>query len=106
MFFADAPSNWPDPPPTTLLHTLLVFAGIPLLITAVIALLVLAPSLAKGPKYSPGQQWDAEPEWFGEPEAAPLGAGTEQPAIAGRERTGSTRAPDRDAETGGASVRW
>ena len=50
------------------LETLLLLVGVPLLIIAVITLAVLAPSLARGPRYRPGLSWWAQPEWFGGPE--------------------------------------
>lgn len=100
-----------------------------MLITAVIAMLVMVPSLAKGPRYSPGQPWDAEAEWFGAPEQRPTipspqdrlaleSSGRESPPegaeqstgstiVAGdRGATGSTEPTAGDADTGGASVRW
>lgn len=127
---ADAPLNWPDPPPVSMLETLLVFVGIPLLAIVVISLLVLAPSLAKGPRFGPGQPWDAAPEWFGaaEPDAAEPAA--QRPQLTGSTRaiggsgvtgtgssrvseagtgvtgTGSNRVSEADPDTGGASVRW
>ncbi len=94
------------------LHGLLLFVGIPLLAVVVISLLVMAPSLAKGPRYRPGRQWDARPEQFGalsagstEPGELPSG-----PAVSNREQaTGGPR--DRRDTTdentaGGASVTW
>jgi hypothetical protein len=95
------------------LQALLVFVGIPLLAIVVISLLVIAPSLAKGPRYRPGQEWDAPPEQFG---ALPIGAGSsgrqleaghstaggEQPAGLPRDRAASSD----DDQTGGASVTW
>ncbi len=97
------------------LHALLFFAGIPLLIFVAITLLVLAPSLAKGPRYRPGQEWDAEPERFGvvpartgggpdrqlEEGAAP--SRREQATGATAERLGSD---DDGHTTGGASASW
>lgn len=106
VFFADEPTTWVDPPPTTWLHLLLVFVGTPLLITAVIVLLVMLPSLAKGPRFSPGQSGDTDSEWFGasEPVAAlPPGPVEEQ---ARPQLTGSTVASAPDDDTGGASVKW
>jgi hypothetical protein len=94
------------------LHGLLLFVGIPLLAIAVISLLVLAPSLAKGPRYRPGQDWDAQPEQFG---ALPVGASTSGHQIEAApqpEREQASGAPgDRrqgsgDEGTGGASVSW
>lgn len=101
MLFADAPIGWPDQPPVSLLHTLLVFVGIPLLITVVIAVLVMAPSLVRGPRYSPGQPWDAGSEWFGAPEQVAAESGTTRTQL-----TGSTRATTTDQNAGGASARW
>lgn len=79
------------------LHALLFFGGTPLLIIAVITLLVMAPSLARGPRYRPGQSWDAEPEWFGAPVVADSDATATQIAA---------RPTDAPVDTGGASARW
>jgi hypothetical protein len=90
--FAEAPNTWPSPPPMSTLHAILLFVGGPLLIICVITLLVLAPSLAKGPRYRPGQDWEAQPEWLGDnadAKAAQLTAGGEA-----------------DSDLGGASARW
>lgn len=57
----------------TTLDALLVFVGVPLLATVVIALLVYAPHIAKRPRYRPGRPYDGEPLWFdgpSRPEAA------------------------------------
>jgi hypothetical protein len=106
VLFADEPLNWPNSPPTTILHTLLVFAGIPLLITAVIVFLVMLPSLSKGPSESGAQGSGTKSEWFGSSEPpAVLGPGPAEGAEQ-RQLTGSTRAPAAEDETGGASVRW
>jgi hypothetical protein len=74
------------------LHAILLFVGGPLLIIAVITLLVMAPSLAKGPRYRPGQEWDAQPEWLGD--NADEGAGE------------LTTGTETEADSGGASARW
>jgi hypothetical protein len=50
-------------------HTVLVFAGIPALVVAVVALLVFAPSIANGPRYRPGLSWWAPPVWINGPTA-------------------------------------
>src|SRR6185295_12298860 len=65
VHLADTPATWQDPEPMSTLHAILFFVGLPLLIFSLITLLVMAPSLAKGPRYRPSQQWDAEAEWFG-----------------------------------------
>jgi len=94
---ADTPRTWVDPEAMSSLHALLFFAGIPLLIIAVLTLLVIAPSLARGPRYRPGQEWDAEPAWFGGPE---VGGSDSTPG----QITSGPSTPA--ADTGGASARW
>lgn len=79
------------------LHALLFFGGIPLLVIAIITLLVMVPSLAKGPRYRPGQEWEAAPSWF-------HGPGVEAPDPQNR---AITSRPRQELEsTGGASGRW
>jgi hypothetical protein len=99
---ADVPQSpaWPDPPPMSTLHALLLFGGVPLAISVGIALLVLAPSLARGPRYRPAERWDAGPEIFGE--APELLTGDAAPAA--RQVTAGTA--DDDVDSGGASGRW
>ena len=48
----------------TVVETILVFAGIPLLIVAVLALLVFVPGGRKRPRYKSGQPWDHAPIWY------------------------------------------
>lgn len=95
MNLADTPTTWVDPEPLSTLSALLVFAGIPLLVIAVVTLLVMAPSLANGPRYRPGQEWDGAAEWFG----APALTADQRPRLT------SGAAPE-VAGTGGASARW
>jgi hypothetical protein len=120
---ADTPNDWPNPPPMSTLHGLLLFVGTPLLAIVVISLLVMAPSLAKGPRYRPGRQWDARPEQFGalpgrstEP-GRELSSGAEPgrelssgPAVSNREQATGGPRDRRDTTnedtTGGASVTW
>ncbi|MCA0144036.1 hypothetical protein [Blastococcus sp. LR1] len=45
-------------------EALLVFAGIPLAIVVVLALLTLKPGANRRPRYKPGQAWDHAPLWF------------------------------------------
>jgi hypothetical protein len=100
-FLADVPQSpaWPDPPPMSTLHALLLFGGVPLAISVGIALLVLAPSLARGPRYRPAERWDADAEIFGEAPQVEAGVA----AQAAREVTAGT---DGDDDSGGASGRW
>lgn len=96
----------------SMLETLLVFVGIPLLVFVVISLLVLAPSLVKGTRFSPGQPWDAAPEWFGAAELDRAEPAAQRPQLTGSTRaiggsgvtgTGSSRVSEADTSTGGAS---
>jgi hypothetical protein len=97
VYFAEEPWNWPDQPSLSTLEALLIFAGIPLLVIGVVSLLVMAPSLAKGPRYRPTEDWAAGSEWFGAPAEA------EDPDAAGRRQLEQRGEP---SETGGASARW
>jgi hypothetical protein len=80
------------------LHALLLFVGVPALVIAVISLLVIAPSLARGPRYRPGQEWDAQPEWFG-------GGIEAAPSTSAQQVTTGHDGEDPSAQ-GGASARW
>jgi hypothetical protein len=96
---ADVPVSpaWPEPPPMSTLHALLLFGGVPLAISVGIVLLVLAPSLARGPRYRPAEQWDAGAEIFGEaPQVDPGDPAVRQ----------VTAGPADDSDSGGASGRW
>ena len=55
-------------PPLSRLATLLIFVVVPVGLFLLITLLVLAPSIARGPRYRPGLEWQANPQWFGDPE--------------------------------------
>jgi hypothetical protein len=45
-------------------ETILVFAGIPLAIVVVLALLIFGPGGRKRTRYRPGQPWDHAPVWY------------------------------------------
>ena len=74
----------------SVLETLFWFVGLPLGLFVLIALLVSAPSMARGPRYRPGLGWWAAPVWFN---------GPDEPDTAVRQATPTTGA-------GGASARW
>jgi hypothetical protein len=78
-------------PGLSVLQTLGIFVGIPVLLFVVIAVLVSAPSAARGPRYRPGLGWWAAPVWFNGPDDA-------ERAV--RESAGSA------GQGGGASARW
>lgn len=89
----------------TALENLLLFVVAPLGLFLVIALLVLAPSIARGPRYRPGLSWWAEPVWLGGPAGPAVGAPAgSAPEAADAESIIRAVEPTRDG--GGASARW
>jgi hypothetical protein len=69
---------------------LLIYVGAPALLFLVIALLVMAPSVARGPRYRPGLGWWAAPVWFNGPDDADAAVRRATPTTDG----------------GGTSARW
>ena len=83
----------PSGTPLGAIETLLVFVGAPVGLFLLIAVLVLAPSMSRGPRYRPGVGWWAAPIWFngpGEHENLDAVVRTATPTLDG----------------GGASARW
>ena len=84
--------------------TILVYIGIPAAIFCVIALLVLAPSIARGNRYRPHQlSWWAAPVWFGGPRNE-HGESVDR-ALTGTSLKELTAYSEAQTE-GGASARW
>ena len=81
-----------NPAPTSPIETLLIFIVAPILLFLVIALLVMAPSMTRSPRYRPGVGWWAAPIWFNGPEHDDLDA--------------VIRAAAPTSDGGGASARW
>lgn len=77
----------------SVIETLLWFVGAPVALFVLIALLVLAPSMSRGPRYRPGVGWWAAPIWFNGP------ADEENLDAAVRAAVPTT-------DGGGASARW
>ena len=50
--------------PMTVTETVLVFAGIPLAVAALLALLTLTSGGRRAPRYRPGRPFPFEPVWF------------------------------------------
>jgi hypothetical protein len=48
----------------TVAETILVYAGAPLLIIAVMAALIFLPGGRKRPRYKSGQPWEHAPVWY------------------------------------------
>lgn len=74
----------------SLLESGLYFVVAPVVLFVVIALLVMAPSMARGPRYRPGVGWWAAPVWFNGPDDADTAVRTATATTGG----------------GGASARW
>lgn len=74
----------------SVIETLLWFVVLPSALFVVIAVLVSAPSMARGPRYRPGLGWWAAPVWFN---------GPEDPDTAVRKAAATVGG-------GGASARW
>jgi hypothetical protein len=75
-------------------ETLAIYLGIPVAVAAIIAFLVVLPSMVSGPRYRPGRPWLGGASWFG----APAGGEAAAEAI--------TVLPPATANGGGASARW
>jgi hypothetical protein len=88
--------------------TILVYIGIPLAAFVVIALLVMAPGIAKGNRYRPHQlTWWAAPVWFGGPQHSDA-EGDADRALTGtslKQLPAVVATPGGQTE-GGASARW
>jgi hypothetical protein len=94
---AAEPEAWEPAPDVSPLGFLLVVLIIPLGAAAVIALLTVLPSMARGDRgYVSGQPWRGESEWFGGPTKGVQAADEVTPE--------QVEARTRDA--GGTSARW
>jgi hypothetical protein len=63
-----------SPTDGSLLRTLVVFVGVPLLIVGVLALLSWLPGMVRAKRYRPQQGWSAAPVWFAGPSGDALAA--------------------------------
>ncbi len=61
---ADIPDGWSDPPPVPVLRDLLIFIGIPLVITVFIFAFVYLPSVVRGESVAPAGA-HTDDQWFG-----------------------------------------
>ena len=94
---ADIPVGWSDPAPVPVLHDLMLFIGIPLLITACIFAAIYLPGIIRGESVAPAGT-HTDDQWFGGRRAtAEL-----EPSTAAREADETESARD----TGGASGTW
>jgi hypothetical protein len=93
---ADIPDGWSDPAPVPPLHFLLLFVGIPILITLGIFLAVYLPSVVRGESIAPAGA-HSDDQWFG---------GRRDTAQLEAASTPSAQAEDADRDTGGAGGTW
>lgn len=93
---ADIPDGWSDPKPVSALHDLLIFVGIPLLITLGILAAIYLPGVVRGESVAPAGT-KTDDQWFGgrrgTTELESSSAGRDDQAESGR-------------DTGGASGTW
>jgi len=61
---ADIPVHWSDPAPVPVLHDLMLFIGIPLLITACIFAAIYLPGIIRGESVAPAGT-HTDDQWFG-----------------------------------------
>lgn len=93
---ADIPDGWSQPKPVPVLHFLLLFVGIPLLITLGILAAIYLPGVVRGESVAPAGV-RADDQWFGgRRDTAEL------------ESSGAHRADDSESDrgTGGAGGKW
>lgn len=90
-------------------QTVLVFVGIPLVASILLAAVTLGPGSVRAPRYRPGSSWDYKPVWYlphpaHEGPISQLHAGDAAAASAQLAVTGSVANPVQ--ASGGASGEW
>jgi hypothetical protein len=83
-------------------EVILVFAGAPLAVILLLALLIWGPGGRKRPRYRPGQPWEHAPIWY-EPHPEALGDHATRPALEGGQHVVHTST---GAPLGGARGTW
>lgn len=83
----------------SIVETLLVYVGIPVVVYALVAVLIFAPGGTKTSRYRPGKGWAHEPVWY-----------LPRPSVEGRHAvpalTAGGSAPAGRTAKGGASGTW
>ena len=94
---AAEPEGWESAPDVSPLSFLLVLVVFPLAAAAVISLLTVLPSMARGDRgYQPGQAWRGDSEWFGGPTKG----------VRAANEVTQEQIEARSKDTGGTSARW
>jgi hypothetical protein len=94
---ADVPDGWSDPKPVPVLHFLLLFVGIPILITIAILAAVYLPGVVRGESVAPAGS-RVDDQWFG--------GRRDTAQLESASRTRSDQTSDDDRGTGGAGGTW
>jgi len=94
---ADIPLGWSDPAPVPVLRDLMIFIGIPLLITLLLIAAVYLPGIIRGESVAPAGA-HTEDQWFGGRRA------TAELELATSAREADE--PEDARDTGGASGTW
>ena len=81
-------------PGLSVVETLLLYVATPAVIFGLIALIVVGPSLGKGPRHRTGTALETGPVWIDSTGEQPASAGTTRPDAAGAK------------DQGGASAHW
>lgn len=95
----------------SIVETVLVFAGIPIGVFALMALIVLGPGAARAPRYRPGGEWDYHPVWYLPHPAvtsqlAPLDSSRQLEAGHHNLVLDDSTTPSKTSASGGASGGW
>lgn len=93
---ADVPDGWSDPKSVPVLHDLLLFVGIPVLITIGILGAIYIPGVVRGESVAPAGV-KTDDQWFG----GRRGTGELESSAAGQDD-----GPEAGRDTGGASGTW
>jgi hypothetical protein len=93
---ADIPVGWSDPPPVPVLRNLLVFFGIPMLITLVIFCFIYLPGVVRGESVAPAGA-HTDDQWFG---------GRRDTAELESASASANREGEAPGDTGGAGGTW
>jgi hypothetical protein len=88
------------------LQTFLIFGVIPVALFLFIALLVSAPSIARGPRYRADRGWQGPPLVFGAPRDLQLPSGSAPSGGQAIEAAPGDSTSEPASEGGGASARW
>jgi hypothetical protein len=85
----------------TVVETILVFAGVPLAIVALLALLIFLPGGRKRTRYKSGQPWEHAPIWYEPHPDGPAGDLAAHAAVTAGSAHATTGGP-----LGGARGTW